>query len=143
MQDLEFAAKSFQASGGISRQPPTFDAFSRTQVPCFLWVVLAFSLGEAAVLHFGGFAADRDGIGGALQTAGIPIGFPSQKWFLSLLIARHRAQPARATHLKCWKNLRYPSRQATLQLPSSETMSPRGLLIASQSATAAISHITT
>lgn len=61
-------------------------AFIRTQLPCFLWVVLAlaaqgFTLSEAVAEHFEGFAGLRDQIGGAIQTTRIPILLPSQKCY--------------------------------------------------------------
>ena len=42
MRDLRFAAKCSEASRGRARQPPVLDTFSRTQLPCFLLVVLAW-----------------------------------------------------------------------------------------------------
>src|ERR1019366_7919950 len=100
----EFAAKCSQPAPALrsSRHircllPHPVALFS---VSCAGLAVQGFALGEAAVLHFGGFAGHRDWIGGALQTAGIPIGFPSQKWFFSLLTTRHRPQSPRATHYK-------------------------------------------
>jgi hypothetical protein len=49
-------------------------------VNCDGLAVYGFALGEAAVLHFGGFAGHRDGNGDALQTARISTGFPSQDY---------------------------------------------------------------